>query len=79
MARSSFLFRTDPRILEALRRWADDELRSVNGQMEFLLREALRDAGRLKTVDGSSEESASGESVPEKPSPDSKSTDDPTS
>jgi hypothetical protein len=33
---------------EALKRWADDELRSVNGQVEFLLRKALRDAGRLK-------------------------------
>ena len=48
MARESFLLRTDPRVLEALRRWADDELRSVNGQVDYLLRKALRDAGRLK-------------------------------
>lgn len=41
------MLRVDPKILAALRRWADDELRSVNGQMEFLLRKALRDAGRL--------------------------------
>ena len=47
MARESFLLRTDPRILNALRRWAGDELRSVNGQVEFLLRRALIDAGRL--------------------------------
>ena len=47
MARSSFLLRTDPRVLDALRRWADDEFRSINGQVEFLLRKALRDAGRL--------------------------------
>jgi hypothetical protein len=47
MARSSFLFRADPKLLEALRRWADDELRSVNGQLEFLLRQALKEAGRL--------------------------------
>jgi hypothetical protein len=40
--------RTDSRLLDALRRWADDELRSVNGQLEYLLRQALRDAGRLK-------------------------------
>ena len=33
--------------MEALRRWADDDLRSVNGQLEFILRKALRDAGRL--------------------------------
>jgi hypothetical protein len=46
-ARKSFLLRIDPKILEALRRWADDDLRSVNGQVEFLLRRALRGAGRL--------------------------------
>jgi len=45
--RQAFLFRTDPRLLEALRRWADDELRSTNAQLEFILREALRRAGRL--------------------------------
>jgi hypothetical protein len=33
-------------VFNALRRWADDELRSVNGQIEFLLRQALIDAGR---------------------------------
>jgi hypothetical protein len=32
---------------DLIRKWADDELRSVNGQIEFLLRKALRDAGRL--------------------------------
>jgi len=47
VARTSFLLRTDPRVLEALRRWANDELRSVNGQLDYLLRQALRDAGRL--------------------------------
>ena len=46
-SRESFLLRTDPRILDALRRWARDELRSVNGQLEFVLRKALREAGRL--------------------------------
>jgi hypothetical protein len=45
--RVSFLLRVDPRVLDALRRWADDELRSVNGQVDYLLRKALRDAGRL--------------------------------
>jgi hypothetical protein len=37
---------------DGLRRWADDELRSVNGQIEFLLRRALRDAGRLEENEG---------------------------
>ncbi|MEJ2257151.1 MAG: Arc family DNA-binding protein [Woeseiaceae bacterium] len=46
MARSSFLFRTDPAVLEALRKWADDDLRSVNAQLEFIVRKALKDAGR---------------------------------
>lgn len=47
MARESFLLRTDPKVLEALRRWAEDELRSTNGQLDFVLRKALRAAGRL--------------------------------
>jgi hypothetical protein len=33
--------------MDAVRRWADDDLRSLNGQIEFLLREALRKSGRL--------------------------------
>lgn len=47
-AREPFLLRTDPRVLNALRAWAADELRSTNGQLDFILRRALRDAGRLK-------------------------------
>ena len=47
IARESFLLRTDPRVLGALRAWAGDELRSANGQLDFILRRALRDAGRL--------------------------------
>ncbi len=45
--RKPFLLRADPKLLEALQRWADDELRSLNGQIEFLLRRALQEAGRL--------------------------------
>lgn len=45
--RDSFLLRVDPKVLAAMRKWADDELRSVNGQIEYLLLKALRDAGRL--------------------------------
>jgi len=44
--RKAFLLRADPRLLEALQRWANDDLRSLNGQIEFLLRRALREAGR---------------------------------
>ena len=44
--RKNFPLRLDPEVYEALRRWADDELRSVNAQIEFLLARALRDAGR---------------------------------
>jgi len=46
--RKSFLLRLDPAVHAALHRWADEDLRSLNGQIEFLLRRALRDAGRLK-------------------------------
>lgn len=45
--RKAFLVRLDPALHEALQRWADGDLRSVNAQIEFLLRRALRDAGRL--------------------------------
>lgn len=47
--RESFLLRTDPRVLDALRAWAADELRSTNGQLDFILRCALREANRLKS------------------------------
>ncbi len=46
--RKSFLIRLDPDMLERLRVWADDDLRSLNGQIEYLLRRALADAGRWK-------------------------------
>ena len=45
--RKSVLLRLDPAIHDALARWAGDELRSTNAQIEFLLRRALADAGRL--------------------------------
>jgi hypothetical protein len=45
--RKPFLLRLDPETFAALQSWAADDLRSVNGQVEFLLRRALRDAGRL--------------------------------
>jgi hypothetical protein len=45
--RKSLLLRLDPAVHDALARWAADELRSANAQIEFLLRRALADAGRL--------------------------------
>ena len=45
--RKSLLLRLDPAVHDALARWAADELRSTNAQIEFLLRGALADAGRL--------------------------------
>jgi hypothetical protein len=45
--RDSYLLRIKPEMLEALRRWADDEFRSLNGQIEFALHKALEQSGRL--------------------------------
>jgi len=45
--RKGVLLRLDPSVHDALARWAADELRSTNAQIEFLLRRALADAGRL--------------------------------
>jgi hypothetical protein len=49
--KGTFLLRTDPAVLDALRRWADDEFRSMNGQLELLLHRALEEAGRLTQKD----------------------------
>lgn len=51
-ARKGFLLRLDPAIHDALARWAQDELRSTNAQIEFVLRRALADAGRLPSDAG---------------------------
>jgi hypothetical protein len=45
--RKGILLRLDPAVHDALARWANEELRSTNAQIEFLLRRALADAGRL--------------------------------
>ena len=44
--RKPFLLRIDRETLDAVQRWADDDLRSLNGQIEFLLRRALKEVGR---------------------------------
>ncbi len=48
--RKPFLIRVDRDVLDAVQRWADDDLRSLNAQIEFLLRRALQREGRLKPV-----------------------------
>ncbi|MEP6618781.1 MAG: Arc family DNA binding domain-containing protein [bacterium] len=54
--RKPFLLRTDPALLDAVQRWANDDLRSLNAQIELLLRDALKRAGRLpKASDASGE------------------------
>ena len=45
--RKGFLLRLDPAVYDALQRWAAGDLRSLNAQIEFLLRRALKEAGRL--------------------------------
>ncbi|GAA4633179.1 hypothetical protein GCM10023196_069730 [Actinoallomurus vinaceus] len=50
--RKKLLLRLDPAVHEALARWAADELRSTNAQIEFLLRRALADAGRMPRAAG---------------------------
>ncbi len=45
--KKSYLLRINAEILEAMNRWADDELRSLNAQIEYVLRDALRKANRL--------------------------------
>ena len=49
-ARKSFALRIEAKTYEAMQRWAKDDLRSLNAQIEFVLREALRREGRLKRV-----------------------------
>jgi hypothetical protein len=54
--RKPFLLRLDPTTMAALRLWANDDLRSLNGQIEFLLRRTLREAGRLPAPPVSSQD-----------------------
>lgn len=66
--RKSFLLRVDRELLDAVQRWANDDLRSLNGQIEFLLRDALKRAGRHATrspVAPSSDGATAHESEPE--------------
>ncbi|HEX5693082.1 MAG TPA: Arc family DNA-binding protein [Arenimonas sp.] len=54
--KKAYPLRINPLVLDAVQRWADDELRSVNAQIEYLLREALRKQGRLKKPEDDGDE-----------------------
>ncbi len=56
--RKPFLTRIDREVLDAVQRWANDDLRSLNAQIEFLLRRALKEAGRLPRGPGKREDAA---------------------
>jgi hypothetical protein len=49
--KKAYPLRINTKVLDALQRWADDELRSVNAQIEYVLRDALRTSGRLKDTE----------------------------
>lgn len=51
MARKPFVLRIDEKLLEELKKWADDDLRSLNGQIEFLLRKMLQERRRRANGD----------------------------
>lgn len=52
-ARKSFALRIDAKTFDAMQRWSKDDLRSLNAQIEFVLRDALRKSGRMKRPDSS--------------------------
>jgi hypothetical protein len=62
--RKPFLIRVDRGVLDAVQRWANDDLRSLNAQIEFLLRRALRAEGRLKPASGHGPRRGGGEGDP---------------
>jgi hypothetical protein len=51
--RKAFLLRIDPEVLDAVQRWANDDLRSLNAQIEFVLRKVLKQEGRVGADRGS--------------------------
>ena len=62
MQRKQYPLRIDPEVLAAVQRWADDDFRSVNGQVEWILRDALKRAGRLpKKEEATGEDGTAGE------------------
>lgn len=68
MARKQYPLRIDPAVWEAVQRWATDDFRSVNAQVEWILRDALRRAGRLPrgdAADSEAQQSAPGQPTDE--------------
>jgi len=49
-SKKAFALRISPQVMDAMQRWADDDLRSLNAQIEFVLRDALVKSGRVKLV-----------------------------
>lgn len=64
--KKAYPLRINAEVLAAAQRWADDELRSLNAQIEYVLRDALRSAGRLKSSASPPDDNApaSGEKTP---------------
>ena len=56
--KKAYPLRINARVLAAVQRWSDDELRSVNAQIEYVLRDALRKAGRLPTTPSKKEDAS---------------------
>ena len=52
--RKAYPLRINAEVLDAMQRWADDELRSLNAQIEYVLRDSLRRSGRLKAAPAAS-------------------------
>ena len=73
--RKPFLLRIDATVLEGVQRWANDDLRSLNAQIEYLLRESLRRAGRAPRVSGGSQEQDPPEATGDTPTEPDPSTD----
>ena len=59
--KKAYPLRMSAQVLDAVQRWADDDLRSVNAQIEFLLREALRRSGRLPKAPGAAADATDAE------------------
>ena len=57
----SFVLRVDAATMDALERWADDEFRSINGQLQWIIADALRRSGRLKKAKHESQDKAADE------------------
>jgi len=63
--KKSFVLRIDPEVSNALERWAADEFRSMNGQIEYLLSQALKKAGRLPAKKKNTDSQQENEDAPE--------------